>query len=568
MPDSPLSTRESFAKREREAEERLRALRGRAYPGSRRSYRDVPETGFRVPVRTVDLSNGESVDLYDTSGVYGDPGAAVDVTAGAPLVREPWLGLRSDLRIVADPAPGCGVSSAKRTRESAAGLTQLAFARRGIVTPEMRCAAARENIGAPGEPFTPEFVRAEIAAGRAVLPANVNHPEAEPMVIGSAFRVKVNANIGSSAVSSSVAEEVEKMVYAAVWGADTVMDLSTGRRITETRERILRNAPVPVGTVPLYQALEKAGGVPANLTFDLFRDVLLEQARQGVDYFTIHAGLLREFIPFAAKRLTGIVSRGGSVMAAWCMASGKQNFLFERFDEILDVCARYDAAVSLGDGLRPGSVADANDEAQIAELKVLGELARRARQKNVQVLIEGPGHVPIDRIRENMELELRHCAGAPFYTLGPVVTDVAPGYDHFTSGIGAALIGRYGASMLCYVTPKEHLGLPGKDDVREGLMAYRIAAHAADLAKGHPGSAAWDRAMSAARFEFRWEDQFALSVNPELARRLHDEDLPGDCRKAAEFCSMCGPKFCAMRLSREIRARAAEAGRDAAGERK
>ena len=521
MSDSPNSIKELNEIREGEALSRLKNLQGFTYPSSVRRYIEVDGTDYSVPCRTVNLSNGEKVDLYDTAGIYGDPEASIDITAGAPLIRENWLSSRSDLaeadlESLGVSLPKCGITSSKVTRESRKGLTQLALARMGVITEEMRYIAARENIGAETSYFTPEMVREEVAAGRAVIPANINHPEVEPMIIGRRFKVKINSNIGNSAVSSSIAEEVEKMVFSTIYGADTVMDLSTGRDIHVTRERIIRNSPVPIGTVPLYQALEKVNGIAENLSFEVFRETLIEQALQGVDYFTIHAGLLKDFIPMAARRLTGVVSRGGSIMAKWCMTHGRENFLYEHFDEICDICARYDVAISLGDGLRPGSVHDANDEAQISELKVLGELAERAWAKNVQVLIEGPGHVPMNRIRENMDLELKYCHEAPFYTLGPVVTDIAPGYDHFTSGIGAAMIGWFGTSMLCYVTPKEHLGLPKKDDVREGLMAYRIAAHAADLAKGHPGSIAWDNAMSKARFEFRWNDQFALSINPEL----------------------------------------------------
>ena len=418
----------------------------------------------------------------------------------------------------------------------------------------MRYIAARESIGAEREVFTPEMVREEVAAGRAVIPANVNHPEAEPMIIGRKFKVKINSNIGNSAVSSSIAEEVEKLVFSAIYGADTVMDLSTGNNINETREWILRNSPVPIGTVPLYHALEKVNGIAENLNFEIFKETLIEQAEQGVDYFTIHAGLLKDFIKMAARRLTGIVSRGGSIIAKWCMDHNEENFLYTNFNEICDVCAQYDVAISLGDGLRPGSLYDANDEAQISELKVLGELTKIAWEKGVQVLIEGPGHVPLDKIKENMDLQIEYCHNAPFYTLGPVVTDVAPGYDHYTSGIGAAMIGWFGTAMLCYVTPKEHLGLPKRDDVREGLMAYRIAAHAADVAKGHPGAKAWDNAMSKARFEFRWQDQFALSINPDLAKRYYYEDMSNECSHNFDFCSMCGPKFCSMRISKQIKA--------------
>ncbi len=542
-------------KAEQEAQERLGHLQGFAYPSSSRTFKSSPDESFRVPCRTVNLSNGEHLDLYDTSGIYGDPAAEIDVKKGIPLLRESWLQARSDIEIIKPASDTAGLSSPKVTRKGRAGsnITQFALARAGVITPEMRYAALRENIGDPHNTVTPEMVREEIASGRAIIPANINHPEAEPMIIGSRFRVKINSNIGNSSVSSSVAEEVEKMVFSAIYGADTVMDLSTGSRIHETREWILRNSPVPIGTVPLYQALEKVKGVAEDLSFDVFRDTLIEQAEQGVDYFTIHAGLLRRFIPAAAKRLTGIVSRGGSIMARWCIAHHQENFLYANFDEICDICASYDVAISLGDGLRPGSQHDANDEAQFGELKILGELAERAWQKGVQVIIEGPGHVPMHLIKENMDLQKDYCHNAPFYTLGPLVTDIAPGYDHFTSGIGAAMIGWLGTAMLCYVTPKEHLGLPRRDDVREGLMAYRIAAHAADLARGHPAAMAWDNAMSKARFEFRWEDQFALSINPERARKFHDEDLPEECHKNSHYCSMCGPKFCSARLSREIK---------------
>ena len=542
-------------KAEKEARDRLNHLRGFACPSSSRTFKTSPDGSFRVPCRTVNLSNGEHVDLYDTSGIYGDPASEIDVTRGIPLLRESWLRERTDLETVQPAQESCGISSPKCTRRGrhGSGITQFALARAGVITPEMRYVAMRENIGDPRETVTPEMVRDEIAAGRAIIPANINHPEAEPMIIGSRFRVKINSNIGNSSITSSVAEEVEKMVFSTVYGADTVMDLSTGNRIHETREWIIRNSPVPIGTVPLYQALEKVNGIAEDLNFEVFRETLTEQAEQGVDYFTIHAGLLRRFIPAVTRRLTGIVSRGGSIMARWSIARHQENFLYTHFDEICDICAAYDVAISLGDGLRPGSVHDANDEAQFGELKVLGELAERAWQKGVQVIIEGPGHVPMHLIRENMELQKEFCHEAPFYTLGPLVTDIAPGYDHFTSGIGAAMIGWMGTAMLCYVTPKEHLGLPRRDDVREGLMAYRIAAHAADLARGHPAAMAWDNAMSKARFEFRWNDQFALSINPERARKFHDEALPEECHKNSEYCSMCGPKFCSARLSREIR---------------
>jgi phosphomethylpyrimidine synthase len=541
-------------KAQEESLARLKNLQSHEYPNSTRTYTNLPHLNCSVSSRTVELSNGEKVALYDTSGIYGDINAKIDVTKGAPLVREQWLSKRDDLALYQGDIslPTCSISSNKKTRIGN-GETQLTLAKKGIVTAEMEYIAARENIGATTPYFTGEMVRKEVAEGRAVIPANINHPEAEPMIIGRAFKVKINSNIGNSAISSSIEEEVEKMVFSTIYGADTVMDLSTGNNIHETREWILRNSPVPIGTVPLYQALEKVNGIAENLNFEVFKQTLLEQALQGVDYFTIHAGLLHEFVYLASKRLTGIVSRGGSIMAKWCIYHNQENFLYTNFDEICDICAQFDVAISLGDGLRPGSIHDANDLAQISELKVLGELTQRAWSKGVQVLIEGPGHVPLNKIRENMELEEKYCHNAPFYTLGPVVTDIAPGYDHFTSAIGASIIGYLGTSMLCYVTPKEHLGLPKRDDVKEGLMAYKIAAHASDLAKGHPGAIAWDNAMSKARFEFRWKDQFALSVNPDLAKRYHDEDLPDECHLKADFCSMCGPKFCSMKISREIK---------------
>ncbi|MDY5779130.1 MAG: phosphomethylpyrimidine synthase ThiC [Succinivibrionaceae bacterium] len=558
MTESILSQRK---KAQEEALERLKFLQSHEFPNAHRSY--LPLEGFetKVPVRTIKLTNNETVDLYDTSGVYGDLHAHLDVTKGVPLVREEWLSKRDDLKAY-DGELGAlesikvslnsGVTSKKVTRIGK-GKTQLQLAREGIITPEMEYIAKRENIGCKVPFFTPEMVREEVAEGRAVIPANINHPEAEPMIIGKKFKVKINSNIGNSAISSSIEEEVEKMVFSTIYGADTVMDLSTGKNIHETREWILRNSPVPIGTVPLYQALEKVHGVAENLSFEIFKETLVEQALQGVDYFTIHAGLLHEFVYLASPRLTGIVSRGGSIIAKWCLAHNEENFLYTHFDEICDICAAFDVAISLGDGLRPGSIHDANDLAQLSELKVLGELTERAWAKGVQVLIEGPGHVPLHKIKENMELQVKYCHEAPFYTLGPVVTDIAPAYDHFTSGIGASIIGFLGTAMLCYVTPKEHLGLPKRDDVKEGLMAYKIAAHAADLAKEHPGAISWDNAMSKARFEFRWRDQFALSINPELAKRYHDEDLPDDCHKVSDFCSMCGPKFCSMRISKEIK---------------
>jgi phosphomethylpyrimidine synthase len=478
----------------------------------RKVYVDGP--GIRVPFTEVGLDGGnDPVRLYDTSGPGSDP------EAGLPPLRRPWWG----------------------------GRTQLAAARAGIVTPEMEFAAIREAV-------EPAVVRDEIAAGRAVLPANRNHPESEPMVIGSRFLVKVNANIGTSAVTSSVAEEVEKMTWATRWGADTVMDLSTGPRIHETREAIIRNSPVPIGTVPLYQALEKAGGDPTRLSFAIFRDTVLEQAEQGVDYMTVHAGVLLPYVPLAAERVTGIVSRGGSIMAAWCLAHHEENFLYTNFAELCTIFREYDITFSLGDGLRPGSIADANDEAQFAELRTLGELTHVAWEHDVQVMVEGPGHVPMHKIKENVDRQIELCGGAPFYTLGPLTTDIAPAYDHITSAIGAAMIGMFGTAMLCYVTPKEHLGLPDRDDVKAGMIAYKIAAHAADLAKGHPGAQAWDDALSKARFEFRWEDQFELALDPETARAYHDETLPAAPAKTAHFCSMCGPKFCSMKISHELRA--------------
>lgn len=558
MTESILSQRK---KAQEEALERLKFLQSHEFPNAHRSY--LPLEGFetKVPVRTIKLTNNETVDLYDTSGVYGDLHAHLDVTKGVPLVREEWLSKRDDLKAY-DGELGAlesikvslnsGVTSKKVTRIGK-GKTQLQLAREGFITPEMEYIAKRENIGCKVPFFTPEMVRKEVAEGRAVIPANINHPEAEPMIIGKKFKVKINSNIGNSAISSSIEEEVEKMVFSTIYGADTVMDLSTGKNIHDTREWILRNSPVPIGTVPLYQALEKVHGVAENLSFEIFKETLVEQALQGVDYFTIHAGLLHEFVYLASPRLTGIVSRGGSIIAKWCLAHNEENFLYTHFDEICDICAAFDVAISLGDGLRPGSIHDANDLAQLSELKVLGELTERAWAKGVQVLIEGPGHVPLHKIKENMELQVKYCHEAPFYTLGPVVTDIAPAYDHFTSGIGASIIGFLGTAMLCYVTPKEHLGLPKRDDVKEGLMAYKIAAHAADLAKEHPGAISWDNAMSKARFEFRWRDQFALSINPELAKRYHDEDLPDDCHKVSDFCSMCGPKFCSMRISKEIK---------------
>ncbi|TDD00617.1 phosphomethylpyrimidine synthase ThiC [Nonomuraea deserti] len=498
------------------------------------TFTKIYEGDLRVPRRQVHLSDGSSVTLYDTSGPYTDPYVETDVRRGLARLREPWVAER---------------------RATGAPVTQVACAKQGLVTKEMEFVAVREGV-------TPEFVRQEVAAGRAIIPANVNHPETEPMIIGRNFLVKINANIGNSAVTSSIEEEVEKMTWATRWGADTIMDLSTGPDIHETREWIIRNSPVPVGTVPIYQALEKVKGRPEALSWEVYRDTLIEQCEQGVDYVTVHAGVRLAYVPLTARRKTGIVSRGGSIMAAWCLAHHRESFLYEHFDEMCELLARYDVSFSLGDGLRPGSIADANDEAQFAELRTLGELTTIARAHDVQVMIEGPGHVPMHKIKENVDLQRELCDDAPFYTLGPLVTDVAPGYDHITSGIGAAMIGWYGTAMLCYVTPKEHLGLPNKDDVKIGVITYKIAAHAADLAKGHPGAQAWDDALSDARFEFRWEDQFDLSLDPDTARGFHDETLPAAPAKTAHFCSMCGPKFCSMRISHDVRRYADEHGLD------
>ncbi|WP_417720722.1 phosphomethylpyrimidine synthase ThiC [Salipiger sp.] len=556
-------------------------------PASRKIYATGLDHEVRVPLRRIALSNEETLDVYDSSGPYTDPACEIDIAKGLPEVRAGWLQARGDV----ETYPGRDVTDAdngfvsgdrltpsfpvRRDPLRAVGgqaVTQLAYARAGIITPEMEFVAIRENEGrrsAPvrdGESFgadlpdlvTPEFVRAEIEAGRAIIPANINHRELEPMIIGRNFKVKINANIGNSAVTSSMEEEVEKMVWATRWGADTVMDLSTGRNIHNIRDWILRNAPVPIGTVPLYQALEKVGGIAEDLTWEVYRDTLIEQAEQGVDYFTIHAGVRLHMIPMTVKRVTGIVSRGGSIMAKWCLHHHRESFLYEHFEEICDICRRYDVSFSLGDGLRPGSIADANDEAQFAELRTLGELTRIARAKDCQVMIEGPGHVPMHKIKENMDEQLKHCHEAPFYTLGPLTTDIAPGYDHITSAIGAAMIGWFGTAMLCYVTPKEHLGLPDRDDVKTGVITYKLAAHASDLAKGHPGAQRRDDALSRARFEFRWEDQFNLGLDPDTARDMHDETMPKEAHKVAHFCSMCGPKFCSMRISHDIRAEAAK----------
>ncbi len=531
-------------------------------PSGRRVYLEGPRAGVRVPAREVVLADPHPpVRLYDTSGPYGDPAFQADIAKGLPPLRREWITARGD----SEELPA-STSDYRRRREGDSALaairfpqllkprrgrpgarpTQLAYARRGEITPEMEFVALREGVA-------PETVRDEVARGRAILPANLNHPEAEPMAIGRKFLVKVNANIGNSAVSSSIEEEVEKMLWSVRWGADTVMDLSTGENIHETREWILRNSPVPVGTVPIYQALEKVGGVAEDLTWEIFRDTLIEQAEQGVDYMTIHAGVRLQYVPLTANRTTGIVSRGGSILAKWCLAHHTESFLYTRFAEICEILSAYDVSFSLGDGLRPGSVADANDEAQFAELDTLGELTQVAWKHDCQVMIEGPGHVPMHLIQENMTRQLEVCHEAPFYTLGPLTTDIAPGYDHITSAIGAAMIGWMGTAMLCYVTPKEHLGLPDKKDVKDGLIAYKIAAHAADLAKGHPGARAWDDALSKARFEFRWEDQFNLSLDPETALEFHDQTLPAPGAKVAHFCSMCGPKFCSMKITQEVR---------------
>ena len=497
-----------------------------AFPGSRKVYVDG-RSGVRVPMREIVLTNGETLRVYDSSGPHGH-----DVREGLPRLRESWVAPRR-------PSTSSG--------QGARCVTQLHYARKGEVTPEMEFIAIREG-------FDPEFVRAEVARGRAIIPANINHLELEPMIIGRNFAVKINANIGNSAVTSSIDEEVDKLRWSTLWGADTVMDLSTGRDIHKTREWIIRNSAVPIGTVPIYQALERVGGRPEDLTWEVYRDTLIEQAEQGVDYFTVHAGVLLRYIPMTARRLTGIVSRGGSILAKWCLAHHQENFTYTHFREICEIMQAYDVSFSLGDGLRPGSIADANDEAQFAELKTQGELTRIAWEYDVQVMNEGPGHVPMHLIRENMEKQLEWCDEAPFYTLGPLTTDIAPGYDHITSAIGAAMIGWYGTAMLCYVTPKEHLGLPDRDDVKAGVIAYKIAAHAADLAKGHPRAQAWDDALSKARFEFRWQDQFNLALDPVTARAFHDETLPADGAKVAHFCSMCGPKFCSMELTQQIRA--------------
>jgi phosphomethylpyrimidine synthase len=547
-------------------------------PGSRKVY--LGER--RVPMREIAQSGGNPpICVYDTSGPYTDPEATIDIRKGLAPLRQAWIAARDDSQLLDGPSSGYGrdrLTDPKLAelrfdlhRKPRRGIcvTQMHYARKGIITPEMEFIAARENqkivAGLEqqhrGESFgaslprsiDAEFVRSEVARGRAIIPANINHPESEPMIIGRNFLVKINCNIGNSAVSSSIGEEVDKMTWAIRWGADTVMDLSTGKHIHETREWIVRNSPVPIGTVPIYQALEKTGGKAEDLTWEIFRDTLVEQAEQGVDYFTIHAGVRLPFIPLTANRMTGIVSRGGSIMAKWCLAHHQESFLYTRFEEICEIMAAYDVSFSLGDGLRPGSIHDANDEAQLAELRTLGELTKIAWKHDCQVMIEGPGHVPMQLIKENMELQLKYCDEAPFYTLGPLTTDIAPGYDHITSAIGAAMIGWYGTAMLCYVTPKEHLGLPNKQDVKDGIMAYKIAAHAADLAKGHPGAQLRDNALSKARFEFRWADQFNLGLDPDTAREFHDETLPQEGAKVAHFCSMCGPHFCSMKITQDVR---------------
>jgi thiamine biosynthesis protein ThiC len=566
------------------AKEYLSTLAAQTFPNSDREYLEGPRPDIRVPMRRIHLSpslvggtkqapiyeENAPVLVYDTSGAYGDPEQLVDVTVGLKPIRQNWILERNDTEEVLEPTsaftraqaeqlqlvPQMKVKAQIRKAKAGQCVSQLYYARKGIITPEMEYIAVRENqrrLQEGEKGITAEFVRQEVAEGRAIIPSNINHPESEPMIIGRNFLVKINSNIGNSSISSSIEEEVEKLIWSTRWGADTVMDLSTGRHIHATREWILRNSPVPIGTVPMYQALEKVNGIAEDLSWEVMRDTLIEQAEQGVDYFTIHAGLLLRYVPLTAKRVTGIVSRGGSIIAKWCLAHHQENFLYTHFREICEICAQYDVALSLGDGLRPGSIADANDEAQFSELRTLGELTQVAWEYDVQVMIEGPGHVPMHLIKENMDEQLKHCHGAPFYTLGPLTTDIAPGYDHFTSGIGAAMIGWFGCAMLCYVTPKEHLGLPNKEDVKQGLIAYKIAAHAADLAKGHPGAQIRDNAMSKARFEFRWEDQFNLALDPDTARAYHDEDLPQESGKVAHFCSMCGPKFCSMKISQEVR---------------
>ncbi|WCE32131.1 phosphomethylpyrimidine synthase ThiC [Vibrio sp. SCSIO 43137] len=592
-----------------EAKQFIDSLTTQAYPNSQKIYAQGSRDDIRVPMRSITLSDtlisgtpeepifepNNPVSVYDTSGPYTDPLHTINIYRGLPLLRESWIDERADThhltqasseytnqRLSDDTLDELRFQHNARIRRAKPGkrVTQLHYARQGIITPEMEFIAIRENMrratnidsqlahqhmgqafgSTLPEEITPEFVRKEVAEGRAIIPCNINHPESEPMIIGRNFLVKVNANIGNSSVSSSIEEEIEKLIWASFWGADTVMDLSTGRNIHETREWILRNSPVPIGTVPMYQALEKVNGIAENLSWEVMRDTLIEQAEQGVDYFTIHAGLRLHHVPMTVDRVTGIVSRGGSIIAKWCLAHHQESFLYSNFREICEICAQYDVALSLGDGLRPGSIADANDKAQFAELHTLGELTQIAWQYDVQVIIEGPGHVPMQLIKENMDEQLKHCHEAPFYTLGPITTDIAPGYDHITSGIGAAMIGWYGCAMLCYVTPKEHLGLPDKNDVKTGLITYKLAAHAADLAKGHPGAQIRDNAMSKARFEFRWEDQFNLALDPTTAREFHDQTIPKQSGKVAHFCSMCGPKFCSMKISHEVKAMNKEGG--------
>lgn len=583
---------EQIAEHEQQAQDLTRIL-----PASRKVYVKGSRDDIAVPFREITLTDtptGLAADgveknapilVYDTSGVYTDPTVQIDLNKGLPKLRENWIAEREDTEILDGLTSDFGKArlndirtenirfahiSKPRRAKAGKNVTQMHYARAGIITPEMEYIAIRENqrqregvdmrqhrgqnFGANNlREITPEFVRAEVAAGRAIIPANINHPECEPMIIGRNFLVKINANIGNSALGSSIDEEVAKMTWATRWGADTIMDLSTGKNIHETREWIIRNSPVPIGTVPIYQALEKVNGVAEDLTWEIFRDTLIEQAEQGVDYFTIHAGVLLRYVPLTANRLTGIVSRGGSIMAQWCLAHHQENFLYTHFDEICEIMKAYDVSFSLGDGLRPGCIQDANDEAQFGELRTLGELTERAWQHDVQVMIEGPGHVPMHMIKENMDLQLEVCKEAPFYTLGPLTTDIAPGYDHITSAIGAAMIGWYGTAMLCYVTPKEHLGLPNKKDVKDGIITYKIAAHAADLAKGHPAAQVRDNALSKARFEFRWEDQFNLALDPDTARSMHDETMPKEAHKSAHFCSMCGPKFCSMKITQNVR---------------
>ncbi|MEN8384147.1 phosphomethylpyrimidine synthase ThiC [Acinetobacter towneri] len=584
-----LSPADISAQHEQDAKDLTRIL-----PASKKVYIQGSRPDIQVPMREIELTDtptglgGEHnppLMVYDTSGVYTDPNVEIDLNKGLPNIRDSWIEERQDTEKLETLSSAFGqerlrdirtaeirFAHIQKPRRAKAGknVTQMHYAKQGIITPEMEYIAIRENQRQregvdmrqhPGQNFgaknlteiTPEFVRQEVAEGRAIIPANINHPECEPMIIGRNFLVKINANIGNSALGSSIDEEVAKMTWATRWGADTIMDLSTGKNIHETREWIIRNSPVPIGTVPIYQALEKVNGIAEDLTWEIFKDTLIEQAEQGVDYFTIHAGVLLRYVPLTANRLTGIVSRGGSIMAQWCLAHHEENFLYTHFDEICEIMKAYDVSFSLGDGLRPGCIQDANDEAQFSELRTLGELTHRAWEHDVQVMIEGPGHVPMHRVKENMDLQLEVCKEAPFYTLGPLTTDIAPGYDHITSAIGAAMIGWYGTAMLCYVTPKEHLGLPNKKDVKDGIITYKIAAHAADLAKGHPGAQARDNALSKARFEFRWEDQFNLSLDPDTARSMHDETMPKEAHKSAHFCSMCGPKFCSMKITQNVR---------------